>query len=106
MKSRLTSVGVLQSGKVLAVLYGAFAAIMAPFMFLATLFGDGGFFAGIFMIIFMIVIYPLMGFISGVISAFVYNFVAGIIGGIEITLEPVDEDFHLEDYRADEPATE
>lgn len=105
MKNQITSIGILQTGKMCAALYAAFSLMFIPFMLLASL-GGGRFFGGVTVFLGMIVVYPIMGFVVGILSAAVYNFVAGIIGGIEITLEPIDDNFQLEDYRADEPLTE
>jgi len=91
MTSRITRIGVLQTGKILALLYGVIGGIFAPFALLGGIFGEGGMLAGIIVAVVLIVMYPIMGFIGGVISAAIYNFAAGLIGGIEITLEQVGE---------------
>ena len=91
MKSEISRVGVLQAGKILAVLYGGMGLLFAPFFLLGALFGDGGAIGGIVVAIAMIIVYPIMGFIGGVISAALYNFAANIVGGFEITLNQTEE---------------
>ncbi len=78
---------ILQTGKLLAVLYGSFAVIMLPFLFIGFLTGG----RELWPMIIMIILYPLMGFIGGIIGAFVYNFAARLIGGLEVTLDVEEE---------------
>ena len=86
MKHRITGMSVLQTGKLLALLYGFMSVIMLPFM----LFGmsrspDGG------MMLFMLLLYPIMGFVGGIIMAALYNLASKWVGGFEVTVEAIEE---------------
>ncbi|MBD3308681.1 hypothetical protein GF348_20040 [candidate division KSB3 bacterium] len=82
MKQRITRLSVLQTGKLLAMLYGFISVIMLPFMLLGMSRHSGG---GI--TLFMLLLYPVMGFVGGIIMAALYNLASGWIGGLEITVE-------------------
>jgi len=89
MTSRITSVGVLQCGKLLAFFYGIIGLIVAPFYILTGLIsGDGGAFI-VFLVIaaVSVIMYPVFGFIGGIIFSALYNLAANVMGGFEITLE-------------------
>jgi len=82
--TRITRFSILQTGKLLAVLYGFIALILVPFALLSVLVGHGRE-SGPFCI--MIVLYPVLGFIGGVIGAALYNLAAHLVGGLEVGLE-------------------
>ena len=85
MKKRLTRIAPLQTGIVLATLYGILSLIAVPFLLLAGLIsGRLGF--GVIFIIFLPVLYAAVGFIVGIIAAAVYNLVASWTGGLQFEL--------------------
>lgn len=89
MKVEVKRLGVLQTGKVLAALYGFFTIILIPFAIIAAL-GRGG--SGMICVIFL---YPIMGFVGGIVMAAVYNLIAKHISGgfrVELEVEPLDAD--------------
>jgi hypothetical protein len=84
MKQRITRLSVLQTGKLLAILYGFISIIMLPFMAIGMSKHPGG-----RMMMFML-LYPIMGFVGGIIMAALYNFTSIWIGGLEITVETTE----------------
>jgi hypothetical protein len=97
-RTRLKTIAPLQLGKMLAVIYGLLALVIAPFFVLFSVIGAaagargaGGAAAslgfGIGMAIAMPVLYAFFGFIGGVLGGFVYNLVAKWIGGIEVEFD-------------------
>jgi hypothetical protein len=84
MKQRITKIGPLQLGYILAVLSGLSSLILFPFLLLAPEDGNGILYA-----LAVPVLYSALGFISGLIIAFIYNLIAKWIGGIVIETEEV-----------------
>ena len=92
MIKRIKHVAPLQTGIVLAALYGIMSLIIVPFLLLASVFARGGSKSfSIIFIIFLPVLYAIVGFVGGVIAAAIYNLIAGWTGGIEMTLEDVPQ---------------
>lgn len=87
MVVRIRRFSILQTGKLLAVLYGFYSAFLL-LIGLVTLFINPK--EGL-PILFMAILFPLMGFVGGIIVAAVYNLVSQIIGGLELTLEITQE---------------
>jgi len=85
MQSELKNLAVLQTGKVLAVLYGVCGVVILPFILIAALLGGKGA-LNVISLVFLLVLYPLIGFVSGIILAFLYNLVAQWVGGLRFTL--------------------
>ncbi len=88
-------IGVLSSGKVYAVISGAFGLLFGAFFSLASLIGFGlstatgqegavGILLGAGAVVVLPIFYGLIGFVGGVIQAWVYNLAAGVIGGVEV----------------------
>ncbi|MFP6597714.1 MAG: hypothetical protein VCC01_09680 [Candidatus Hydrogenedentota bacterium] len=88
---RITRIGVLQTGKITAVLYGVIGVIISPFILLGGMFGEGGMVAAVMIAVMLIVIYPIFGFIGGITMAAIFNFSVSLIGGFEITLDHTDD---------------
>ena len=87
MKRRITRLAVMQTGKMLAVLYGFLSIIMLPFM-LIGIFVDPS--PNRFPVLFILLLYPVMGFILGILTAVFYNIAAKWIGGIEVSVEALE----------------
>jgi hypothetical protein len=87
MKRRITRLTVLQTGKLLAVLYGFLSIVILPFLLIAMLFAGAKVIAPMLV---MLVLYPIMGFIGGIIMAALYNLASKWIGGLEVTVEAVE----------------
>ena len=86
MKKELKRLDVLQTGKVLGVLYAFIAAIILPFMLIGMLLNPKGG-GGAALTLILVVLYPLLGFIGGILMASFYNLTAKWVGGIRFTLE-------------------
>ena len=87
MKKRITRLAVMQTGKMLAVLYGFVSIIMLPVM-LIGIFVDPS--PNRFSMLFMLLLYPIMGFILGILIAVFYNIAAKWVGGIQVSVEALE----------------
>jgi hypothetical protein len=83
MKVQVRRFGILQMGKLLALIYGFFAILLLPIFLIAAIASPKEGFPMLRMIIF----YPLGGFIGGIIGAALYNLASKLIGGIKIELD-------------------
>ena len=87
MRKRITRLTVVQTGKLLAALYGMLSLVMLPFMLIAMLVGGA---KAISPMLFMLLLYPVMGFIGGILMAALYNLASKWTGGLEVTVETVE----------------
>ena len=89
MKKQIKHFSVLQTSKVLAILYGVIAIIFVPFLLIPALVnGNGG-----PMVIFSLaapLLYAIIGFIFTALFCWIYNILAKYVGGIEFVLEDVN----------------
>ncbi len=83
MNTRISRLTVLQTGKLLAVLYGFIAVVAFPFMLISIMASP----RTMFPMLFTLLLYPVMGFIGGILMAVFYNLAAKWVGGLEVTLE-------------------
>jgi hypothetical protein len=89
---RIKRFSILQTGKLLGILYGFLALIMIPFILIpAILASSEGQFAQFVPLLVMMILYPVMGFIGGIIGAAIYNLCAKWVGGLELELESITE---------------
>ncbi len=88
MERELKRLGVVQTGKILGILYAFIGVIMIPIMLIVALVSPRGIAAAVPMIV-MIILYPVMGFVGGIIMAALYNLVAKWVGGLRFTVEDV-----------------
>ncbi len=92
MIRRIRRFGILQTAKVVAVLYGLIGLLFAPIFLLVGMFAKdttGGFGMGIVGAIAMPILYAVFGFITTAIGCGIYNVLGGITGGVEFELEEV-----------------
>lgn len=83
---QIRSFGVLQTAKVLGVLYLVGSAIVIiPVSLIRVIIGNGGIM--LLIILPLILLYGVIGFVSTVVGCFLYNFIASKVGGIELELE-------------------
>lgn len=87
MKRRITRLAVLQTGKLLAVLYAFVSVLMLPFMLIALLAGGG---RAVAPMLGMLVLYPIMGFVGGILVAAIYNLAARCVGGLEVSVDAIE----------------
>ncbi len=88
MERELKRLAVVQTGKILAILYAFIGVIMIPFILIGALANPRGIATMVPMIV-MVVLYPVMGFVGGIIMAALYNLVAKWVGGLRFTVEDV-----------------
>jgi len=89
MKKQIKNFSILQTSKVLAILYGVIAILFVPFLLIPSIANGNG----VSMIIFSLAapfLYAILGFIFTALFCWIYNIVAKYVGGIEFTLEDVN----------------
>jgi hypothetical protein len=95
---QIRSFGVLQTSKLIAVLYlMIFAAIGIPVgvaIFAVAPTRMGG--LGLVMVILVPLAYSLLGFVVAALTCALYNVAAKWVGGIEIDIGPVAPDQHVQ----------
>ena len=93
MKYELRRFGVLQTARILGIIYAILGLLLAPFLALGSMFGpeQDGF--GLVFALILPAVYGLLGFVMTVIAAALYNWIAGWVGGIafELAAPPGDE---------------
>jgi len=86
MKKQIKQFSILQTSKVLAILYGVIAVIFVPFLLIPGLGNEGN---GS-MVAFAVAapfLYAVLGFLFTALFCWTYNILAKYIGGIEFTLD-------------------
>jgi hypothetical protein len=85
---QIRRLGVVQTAKVMAVMYGLMGLVFVPFILIGFAFtGQSGLIGFAGLLIFP-VLYAIFGFIFVAIGCALYNLVAGWVGGIEFETEP------------------
>jgi hypothetical protein len=94
VKIQIKNVSILQTSKVIAILYAVFGLLFIPCGCIFTLIGAGSDEPGLtisgIVYIFFPIIYLVFGFIGTAILAWVYNLLSDRTGGIEFELEDVE----------------
>lgn len=89
MTKQITRISILQTSKVLAVLYVALGLLYVPVGLGFMIFGEGGMkIVGIFYVL-MPIIMGVFGFLLVAIGALIYNLVAKVAGGVEFSVADV-----------------
>ncbi len=83
MKKQIVNVSVLQSSKVMAVLYLVLSLPAVLIMMIPAMISGEGF--SILMLVLAPIFYTIFGFIFTALGAWIYNLVASRIGGFEFT---------------------
>ncbi len=78
----------MQTGKLLAMIYGMFSLVMVPFLLIGIIVNARTFSP----MLVIVLIYPIMGFIGGIFIAALYNVAAKWVGGLEVSVESVPDD--------------
>jgi hypothetical protein len=88
MRYRVAKISVLQTSKVIAILYALFGLCIVPFgcVFLVAA-DEPGLRIVSLVYLFMPLIYGVFGFVFVAIGALIYNALASQIGGVEFELE-------------------
>lgn len=93
MRTRITRIAPLQSGKVSAVLYGLISLPFVALFLIASALAPGGMGFSAMFAVAMPFFYIVFGFLFTALAAWLYNVVAGWTGGIEFETESLpDED--------------
>ena len=92
MTLRVTSIGIMQTAKTLAVLYGLIGVIVGIAAFFvevlappSSISGPSGIVPGIVGLILIPILYAIAGFIAVAVTVWLYNIVAQRMGGVEFT---------------------
>jgi hypothetical protein len=91
MKYQISNISVLQTSKVLAILYAAFGLVMVPFGCLFLALGTDDPTYPIIGVTYLLgpLLYGVFGFIFSVIGTWLYNIVARWTGGIEFEVAQI-----------------
>jgi hypothetical protein len=84
---RLKRFSIVQTAKVLGVLYALMGLIFLPFFLLAALLSPNQAGFGVGFAILLPILYGAAGFVCTAIGCALYNWVAGMVGGIEVQLD-------------------
>jgi hypothetical protein len=87
MPQRIRKFGVLQTAKVVAVLYALMGLVLVPIFLIVSMFSPAKEGPGPVFALLMPILYGLLGFIFTAIACAIYNLVAGLVGGVEVELE-------------------
>jgi hypothetical protein len=87
MPQRIRRFGVLQTAKVVAVLYALMGLVFVPILLIVSIFSPSKDVPGPGFALLLPILYGVLGFVFTAISCAIYNFVAGLVGGIEVELD-------------------
>jgi hypothetical protein len=97
MNVRISSIGVIQTAKTLAVLYAVVGVVAGIVACLAIAsepfhFNDDWVLRALVALFAIPVAYALLGFVGTAVSAWIYNLVAAKTGGVEFTMTNLQSD--------------
>jgi hypothetical protein len=87
MLQRIRRFGVLQTAKVVAVIYTLMGVVFVPIILIVSMYAPDKGGPGAGFVLLMPLLYGLLGFVFTAISCAVYNIVAGLVGGVEVELD-------------------
>lgn len=87
MRYRIANISVLQTSKVIAILYALFGLCFMPFGCFFLVADEPGMRIAALLYLFLPIIYGVFGFIMVAIGSLIYNALAPRIGGVEFDLE-------------------
>lgn len=90
MRKQITRISVLQTSKIVTLLYIVFSLIYVPIGFLMMFFGGREVKIMGLVYIGMPLLMGLLGFIFVAVGALVYNLLAKWVGGVEVTVTGID----------------
>jgi hypothetical protein len=91
MKYELRRFGVLETARVLGILYAILGLLLAPLFALGSIAAprEGGF--GLVFALLLPAVYGILGFVMTIIAAALYNWIAGWVGGIAFEIAAPDD---------------
>lgn len=87
MKKQITHISVVQTSKVVALLYAVVSLIYTIIGVFMVAFGSKGIKAMGLVYVFMPIIMMIIGFLMMLLFCWLYNVIAKRVGGIEVTVE-------------------
>ena len=87
MKKQITRISVIQTSKVVALMYALISLLYTVLGLFMVIFGSGAIRAAGVLYIFMPVIMIIFGFLFMLLFCWIYNVVAGWVGGVEFNVE-------------------
>jgi len=87
MKKQITHISVLQTSKVVALMYALMSLLYTVIGLFMVAFCSGPLRVAGFLYIFMPIIMVTFGFLFMMLFCWLYNVVAGWVGGIEVNVE-------------------
>ena len=93
MRQQISHVSVLQTSKIVAILYALFGLVMVPLGCVILALNTGDRASLVLGVLYLLgpVLYGVLGFILTAIGIWVYNLVAPRLGGIEFDLTEVPQ---------------
>jgi hypothetical protein len=91
MKYELKRFAVLETARVLGILYAILGLLLAPLFVFGSLFGPQEDRFGMVLALFLPAVYGILGFVMTVVAAALYNWIAGWVGGIAFELAARDD---------------
>ena len=90
MPQQIRRFGVLQTAKVVGVLYALLGLVFVPVFLVISMFSPTKDGPGTGFALLMPVLYAVLGFVFTAIGCAIYNFVAGLVGGVEVELNEAE----------------
>jgi len=93
MKKQITRISLLQTAKVIALLYFVVSLVFTILAFLFSMVVPSATPFGSVFMLFAPLLYALFGFIFAIVGAWIYNQVARFVGGVEFTVSEARPEF-------------
>ena len=90
MRRQITKISILQSSKIVTILYVIFGLIYVPIGIAMIVFASDEVRMMGFIYLGMPLVMAVFGFVFFVIGAWLYNVLAGLVGGFEVFVEYID----------------
>jgi hypothetical protein len=87
MKKQITRISVIQTSKVVALMYALISLLYTVMGLFMVIFGSGAIRAAGILYVLMPIIMVTFGFLFMMLFCWIYNVVAGWVGGVEFTVE-------------------
>jgi hypothetical protein len=90
VRRQITKISILQSSKIVTILYVILGFIYVPIGLAMIVFGSEEFQIMGFVYLGMPLVMAVFGFVFFVIGAWLYNVIAGMVGGFEVYVDHID----------------